>query len=199
MARPRKDAHEKPAKQRLEDVFWEMLAEGPFSGMTIKAISARAGVNHNTFYYHFGSLEDMAEKLFEKNMLRSMIVAIAQRLRSADPVSEVMELNAEELDRLHKVQLFARSDSPFLTGLLNDSIRSVWLEILGVDEKTLSADELVDIDFAVGGEMALMRQEDSPLDGKTLARFAARPLGQGVFAMLSELEERRNGQQTDAC
>lgn len=196
MARPRKDAPEGPAKDRLDKAFWDMLAEMPFSEMTIKAISSRAHVNHNTFYYHYSSLEDMAQKLFDENMPRKMMGTIANALRSKDPEGVAVAFDEEMTEHMKKTQLFARSGSPYLVGLLRASIRNAWLETLGVDEHMLTPDEQSDIDFAVNGEIALMQQSREPFDGGMLARFAMRPLGRGVFGMMRQLEQRFSAART---
>jgi AcrR family transcriptional regulator len=69
MARPKADSNTPSARERIETAFWEMLADVPFSKITVSAISSKAGVNHNTFYYHFSSIEDLAEKVFVDNMM----------------------------------------------------------------------------------------------------------------------------------
>lgn len=196
MARPRKDASGKTALQRLEYAFWDTLSQQPYSQMTIKAISARAGVNHNTFYYHYESLDDMAQRLFEKNLLHELPVAIVSALHAEDPVAGALNLTPDEMDRLEKTRLFARSGSPFLTGLLRESIKRAWFETLGVEEGGLSASELLDIDFVLGGELAMLQQASVPIDGETLAAFAARPLGRGIFAMVSGLETGSPGRSS---
>lgn len=57
MARPRSNENMPTAPQRLASAFWEMLVEMPFSQITVSSLSARAHVNHNTFYYYFDSME----------------------------------------------------------------------------------------------------------------------------------------------
>jgi AcrR family transcriptional regulator len=189
MPRPRKDAPGGSAKERLENAFWNLLAEGSFSDMTIKTISRRAGVNHNTFYYHYDNLNDMAQKLFDKNMMQGTPAIIAKALHSEHPTEDMLKLTDEEVARMRKVQLFARSDSPVFSRILRTSIRNVWLEMSGIDESDLSEDERMDVEFAVGGEIALLQQDHS-INSDRLLRFAKRPLGRGVFTMVHDIEEQ---------
>ena len=49
MARPRKDEARPSAYERMTVAFWSLLEEKPYSAVTVKLITQRAGVNHNTF------------------------------------------------------------------------------------------------------------------------------------------------------
>lgn len=61
MGRPRKEEEGK-ARQALMDAFWELLAEDDYAQLSIRALSNRAHVNHNTFYRYFESIDDLAKK-----------------------------------------------------------------------------------------------------------------------------------------
>ena len=56
MARPRVIVGEDTAYQKIEKAFWAELADKEYEKITISSLSKRAGVNHNTFYYHFSSI-----------------------------------------------------------------------------------------------------------------------------------------------
>ena len=56
MARPRKDQEGPTAVERMEEAFWEILAEKPYAQITVSEIAKRAQVNKNAFYYHFDGL-----------------------------------------------------------------------------------------------------------------------------------------------
>lgn len=57
----------------MREVFWELLEEKPYSAITVKLITQRAGVNHNTFYYHFQNIDDMAMRFFEGNVPTKLV------------------------------------------------------------------------------------------------------------------------------
>ena len=57
----------------MREVFWELLEEKPYSAITVKLITQRAGVNHNTFYYHFQNIDDMAMRFFEGNVPAKLV------------------------------------------------------------------------------------------------------------------------------
>lgn len=53
MPRPRHDSEVLPAKERLENAFWELLADRDYRKITVTDVVSEAGVNRNSFYYHF--------------------------------------------------------------------------------------------------------------------------------------------------
>ena len=57
----------------MREVFWELLEEKPYSAITVKLITQRAGVNHNTFYYHFQNIDDMAMRFFVGNVPTKLV------------------------------------------------------------------------------------------------------------------------------
>ena len=63
MARPKRIEGEPTARQRMEDAFWGMLADMPYHKMTSREVCKRSGVSHNSFYYHFENLDDMARQM----------------------------------------------------------------------------------------------------------------------------------------
>ena len=61
MPRPRHDSEVLPAKERLENAFWELLADRDYRKITVTDVVREAGVNRNSFYYHFSSLPELAD------------------------------------------------------------------------------------------------------------------------------------------
>ncbi|MGI6590027.1 MAG: TetR/AcrR family transcriptional regulator [Eggerthellaceae bacterium] len=187
MARPRKDQDGVPARERLEEAFWEMLTEMPYSQITIKGLSARAQINHNTFYYYYDNLDDLADKLFDKNMLHEFCKKLTIAFQSPEPDPEVLKLDDVQVDRMNKTRLLARSQSPTLIGLLVSAIKDTWYQETQLDEDRLTDEELFDIEFFIGGELALLRQDRIELTGESLILLAERPLGKAIYKTLSEL------------
>ena len=61
MPRPRRDSEILPAKERLENAFWTLLADRPFGKITVTDVVREARVNRNSFYYHFSGLPELAD------------------------------------------------------------------------------------------------------------------------------------------
>ena len=51
------------AKQLIKDTFISLLEDRPLAQITVKDIVASAGINRNTFYYHFADLPELIESI----------------------------------------------------------------------------------------------------------------------------------------
>lgn len=60
------------AWDRMIEAFWKLLDEMPYSDITLMALIRRAGVNHNTFYYHFKNMASLAEAALENNLVEEL-------------------------------------------------------------------------------------------------------------------------------
>lgn len=66
MGRPPKEEEGK-ARQALMDAFWELLAEDDYTQLSIRSLSNRAHVNHNTFYRYFENIDDLAKRRLRRS------------------------------------------------------------------------------------------------------------------------------------
>ena len=68
------------ARDKLEAAFWDALAEGSYEGISVVGLCRSAGVNKNTFYYHFDNIDELAraaaESLVETQFIYTVIEAI---------------------------------------------------------------------------------------------------------------------------
>ena len=189
MARPKRVAGEKTAYERMEDAFWEMLAEMPYHKMTGKELRERAGVSHNTFYYYFSDMDDMARKLFDGlNIAQGPIAAFAALQQGKDPASVAATI-PDFRERYRKVCLLAGSGSPMLVGMLRNAALTAWLDAVGLDEAELTTEDRIDLEFAFGGGIAVFASGmvDDP---KAFMGFPDREIGRGVLTKFQELARR---------
>ena len=61
MPRPRHDSELLPAKERMRNAFWALLEDREYRKITVTDIVHEAQVNRNSFYYHYGSLSELAD------------------------------------------------------------------------------------------------------------------------------------------
>ena len=59
MPRPRKDSEILSATERLENAFWELLADHEYRKITVTEVVREAHVNRNSFYYHFQDIPSL--------------------------------------------------------------------------------------------------------------------------------------------
>ena len=164
----------------------------PFSEMTARGIASEAGVNHNTFYRHFDSIEDMAEKLFDDSVFDALPVALLDADDADERVAAVMASSIGPGD-MSKASLYARSGSDLLVRLVRNALERAWLKAAGLDESTLDADQRVDLSIIFGGivtAMADQRVEPSPA---IFAGVMSRPLGRGMVDTLAAMRQAAHG------
>ncbi|MDO4532206.1 MAG: TetR/AcrR family transcriptional regulator [Coriobacteriia bacterium] len=189
MARPKRVAGEKTAYERMEDAFWEMIAEMPYHKMTGKELRERAGVSHNTFYYYFSDMDDMACKLFEGlNIAEGPMTVFAAMQQGKHPASVVATI-PDFSERYRKLCLLAGSGSPMLVGMLRKAAITAWLSAAGLSEADLTSEDRIDLEFAFGGGIALLASGmiDDP---SALAGFPDREVGHGILTKLQNLAQR---------
>lgn len=189
MARPKRIEGEKTARERIEEAFWAMLTEMPYEAMTAREVCVRAQVSHNAFYYHFEGLDDMACRLFdqltETDLPRALLAMLGYGAEASD-LGAVPKLG----ERFGKLRLLASSGSPYLVGLVRSEVRSAWLEAVGAAEDELTENDRMDIDFVLGGIMAILSSDRSLDAPSALAVFAERDLGRAVIQRMARLPQR---------
>ncbi len=189
MARPRKNAGGKSAMERMEETFWQMMEEMPFAQMTCKELYGRAGVSHNTFYYYFGNMEDVAEKMFERAAIKEMPMLVLGSLAAGESYLDTIADIPNIEERFHKIKVMAASDADTLKRYEYETAVNIWFPLLGITTADLTPEDMVDINFALGGAIAVLASEYVTSPAEMFA-FAQRKVGQGVVGKLQELKAR---------
>jgi AcrR family transcriptional regulator len=190
MARPRKDDGGIPAQRRLEDAFWAMLAEMPYREMTMGALARRAGVNHNTFYYYFVNLDDMAARLLDENL----VPELPARLLTQFPVGvNLGEITADADLMVHFRRMclvVGPHGAAWMADRVKQAVMAIWLTTLGLDPSDLDRADAITLTWMIGGLIGVLGQYGHDLDPAQLGPVIEGPLGQGVFAALAQLKAR---------
>lgn len=190
MARPKRIPGEKTARERMEDAFWEMLAEMPYDKMTGKEICARANVSHNSFYYHFENMDDMARQIFDCLIVPEIPAAIMQSISAGVPVVNNLMGFPDAKRRFDKMCLLASSGSPFLMGLVRQMVLNAWLGAMGLEESDLTPADRLDLTFALGGALTLLGSGLVSLDSDAMREFSEREMGRGVMRAMASLAQK---------
>lgn len=158
MARPRKDAAEAGARERIVDAFWDMLECTPRSAITVGAIVDAAQCNRGTFYYYFADLDVLAvcavrEEFFSDDTL---VCAIFGTLVDGD---------ARELDRriskrrLHRMSVAIRAGERHLVErTVREAVQQRWQQHLCAEGEELAPAASFAIQFMVGGVLGFISQ-----------------------------------------
>ena len=196
MARPKKEDSGQ-ATIRIENAFWSMLAEMPYNRITVHGLSRRAGVNHNTFYYHFENIEDLAQKALEHNMIPEVPSLILNGLQYGSFDELVFLMSQGKEVNFQRACLAIQGNSPFLQSLVKDKFRSLWLTQLGIHEEDLTLEEQVELSFILNGLVATIGTYFNKVSIRTMARVFERPLYQAAVASLVSLKERHYEKDPD--
>ncbi len=188
MARPKHNENSPGALERIEAAFWEMLGEMPYESITVSALARRAKVNHNTIYYHYEGIDQMAIKLFDKNIpanigtiFHSMITHAADDLLGSYPQEQMTVQRS-------RVMLFLRSESPFLMQHMKSRIIASWCSAMEIDPKDLTKEQQIDLEFIFSGMAAAMRLSYEMGVPFHVSSLRQRPLGKAILATLANLK-----------
>ncbi len=161
MARPKANQPGPSAKERLEQAFWDSLHEMPYDALTVSGISKRAKVNHNTFYYYYENIDDMAKQAFKNDLQDDALFFILLIFNQADKaqlenfdvifanplIRERMQkaADAEEIwqdalsKRFTKIYAYLTNGSTYLIDLFKSSIIQLWVNYFNIDIKRLDS------------------------------------------------------------
>lgn len=193
MARPRKDQSGPSAVERMREAFWELLEERSYQSITVRSITQRAGVNPNTFYYHFENIDDMAVRFFEDNIPTRLIDVMAEVSmgKMVDIRSFADEPDIEK--HYQRVRAVVRSGSLDLAKQSRNRLIGHWLQRAGLAEEDLSRADRARVNYLWGGVSSVISSDDAPTVEDYLELLQA-GIADAVIGLVRRIgEEHRKG------
>lgn len=194
MARPRKSERDEMATVKIENAFWSLLETERYSDITVLRVTQEAGINRNSFYYHYRDIDDLAQKAFMNNAnndvsktLISALLSAFQEGRSA-PVFDMSILPHSK-----RVMLCAGSDSPYLNQLVNDLLKTVWLDSLSIREELLTEDERMQICFISAGLVAVLGSQEVKNNPLFMSTLSQSEIGKTMISTMKKIASRQQG------
>ncbi|WAW14518.1 TetR/AcrR family transcriptional regulator [Peptostreptococcus equinus] len=183
-----------PARNRIISSFWKLLSKHNYSDITIKSIAIDAKVNHNTIYYHFKNIDEIALTALDDVIIDDLPELFLSILSDVDKKINYENFLIEKglLDTFMKIRLFARGDSIFLYNNIKNIMLEKWLLAINVDLNYLEEEDLVDLEFIFNGITSLVANPIIEKDPKILTTIVNRPLGHGIIATINRLKEKYN-------
>ena len=189
MARPKMNQPEASAVYRIEAAFWALIEQKDFSDVTMQLLAKEAGINRNTLYYHYDNLYEVASRSFSKVIRDEASMVLIDTLLSAPQNLsnkwEQLELN----DRLKKIHLLARSDSPLMRSLLKDAIISRWFSKLGIDLQSLTSEMQLQIDYIASGFISVLGNPGIEKNPLLLKSFPNSIIGRAAIQTLLQMAD----------
>lgn len=153
MARPRYKKNEKTAAEKIEDAFWKLLETTRYSCITVAQIVKLAGLNRNSFYYHFENMDDLAH------------TAVTDAVSPAAVSVMVNAMNGEEDFTITRTPQFKQSVDRFcliagknssygLRAMLTDALEQAWCKIIHVDPAKFTKKDKVIVSYLLGGTLS---------------------------------------------
>ena len=196
MPRPRRDSEILPAKDRLENAFWELLSEREYNKITVTDIVRTADVNRNSFYYHFSGLPELADSAILHAVEDTPMPGVPGRDFNPDTewrkhVTALLR-DPEQRQRLDRLALLAGPhSSPELVSSLKEFGRLTMISVLGLDADNLDLTPDLMLDFTVGGMLSVLQRwpklhEQLPID--TVFNEDVAVLAAGMFMSMSKAD-----------
>ena len=188
MARPAYRNDQVTAKEQLKKSFWKLLSETDYSRITVKKLTSEAGLNPNTFYYHYDTMDSLALDALNDEKLSEIPSAIRSNILQNSRISfdNALEYIAID-DRWDKIRLFINSDSATLHRHFYNTMEKFWLSLIGVEKDDLSQSDYLDLTFILHGAISIINMQTSEYNLDFLKGLPNRPLGQGIMQTLENL------------
>ena len=192
MPRPRADQEGPTARERIEQAFWDLLEREPYGEITVRELASEAGVNHNTFYYHFDSIEDLASSAVPLIVSEPFVSSLmADSMQGSIDVS-LLEGDAETELRYRHIRLLLGSASPRLLEQIKQAVFGCWFANLGLDADVLTPNDWAKADFVWGGLTSLISSDQASSFERYLPLLVG-GIGEAVAGLLGEIVESHAG------
>lgn len=154
MGRPRADGGPL-APERLETAFFDLLRTTDYRDISVSAVVRAAGLNRNSFYYHYTDLDDLARSAADAVLLTEVAHLIAGGLTPDSPQVDRLVVQGIASDRVARILILLgpHSTAP-LRGIVRSAVQDVWLAEFGLEHTDLEEAESATLGFVLGGFMA---------------------------------------------
>ncbi len=186
MARPKK-SEEKDALSRLEESFWNLLEKYPYNMITIKLLTAEARINHNTFYYHFRNIDEMAVRFFYNAVDDELLPDFRDHLKGF--LSRIEDKDSDSYRCWRRVSLFTCRESDFLISVFKSAMRDRWNRYnsnICLEETDRS--NLYLLDFIESGLVDLIAKSRINDSLEPLYNFSSSPFERAIVEILDTWE-----------
>jgi len=189
MPRPKYQQDDKTAREKLIKAFWDSIEEMPYHKLTVLGISKKAGLNRNTFYYHYESIDDLAVKVVVETLMRDLpgILVSQLNLEEGDVVDSLLADKSlrERFD--HVCLLAGKNSSPELQEMLKTAIADNWKSFLSIDMETFSYEGRLALEFCLGGVFSLLGLKADPEANPPIRDMFSTDFGKSILSTITRL------------
>lgn len=190
MGRPPKSSEAPEAKERMESVFWECLEEKPFDKITVRDVVERAGVNRNTYYYHYASMDDLAKSAIGNTIAVEFANMIITREPETSGLLRAMSRIENKEERFGRIRLMAGPHgSPQLLNYIKGIISNEWLHAYGLSEGDMTDGARTAIGFVFGGITTLWADRSIGFEETFTSILSTDLIAYNIRVLRDELEK----------
>lgn len=187
MARPKANEPERSAICKTETAFWTLIEKKDFTDITMQLLANEAGINRNSLYYHYANLQEVASRAFNNLVSDETCMMFFDKLL-ADPQSLGESWDRLQLsDKVKKIHLFARSNSPLLRSLLKEALISHWFEKLRINAQALTTEDQLQIDYITSGFISVLANAETEKNPMLLKTFPESHIGRAAIQTLQKI------------
>lgn len=162
MGRP-KEGEGSSAIARLEAAFFEELRRTPFRGLTISGVVRSAGVNRNSFYYHYADLDDLAHSAVSHLLVSDIPRLIASGFApSSARFDDLLAGVAASGDLARMLIVTGPNSTSELRDILKEAVIDLWLSTFGIERSDLDERADATVRFILAGALELLA--NSPVE-----------------------------------
>lgn len=188
MPRPRKDSGQPSAQERMEQAFWTLLECRPYAQISMKEITRLAAVNHNTFYYHYSGLDELAESALQHTIPHELVAAVLRGLTGSDEALTRLADNPTLSSHLdHLCHATGEHGSPKMRAMVKNTIRQTWFDVLDIDPQAMGPNSQIAVEAALGVFMALFSYRAAHTTDMTLVELLRTDSASQLRTMLPDL------------
>ena len=189
MSRPKYHQGDKTARDKLSDAFWECIEEVAFSKLTVLEVCAQAGLNKNSFYYHYEDIDDMARSIVGET-LEQDLPAIMMSQISQGSVGGLEAIMAQDVAKKrfdHICLLAGKNSSPELQAMLKAMMSDIWCLSLSIDLDSLNQESRIIFEFCLGGIFSLLAFRSNTKSEISMSEMVSTDFGKGILSSVSQL------------
>lgn len=160
MARPKYESGDVPAREKLVEAFWSLLKAVPYTQMSVREVCREAALNKNTFYYHFESLDALADEAVGNalpiELAQSLIAAPVGELPPLQPLAGTPEVSR----KFALISLVFSGNGAALQGTLMSRFTERLVHMAPCSSEEDRRSKTLLLGFVAGGLMNTLRGKD---------------------------------------
>lgn len=167
MARQKYDPNTLQAKEKIVEVFWELLENYSLNSLTVSQIASQAQCTRGTFYYHYPDMETLIRSAIESEALGHDGVPdrIFSTMASIDSPRATNQFSNLPMYRISLVM--RRGGREIAEDVITQAIIGMWKAVLCPNGEKLSAGAQIVIRYSIYGILGLVRLQGEKSDNPT--------------------------------